>query len=229
MSFVQQILGSWWPSLTRVNPDDHGPSVLQDIYEYMHLTGAWDWRVNARWDESGYLSLTAPKLARRLRTDATARMIFLSIAIRHGYIVDVDGNIVELLPKQIRRRMKVARGNPVRSYLARKKKARPAYARMKHKKLGLVFQREPGDETLAGRIEHVLREQRISQRELSRRSGLDPIHIGKFLHRARRSPKATLEAPTVASIANGAGVSLRWLMTGDGSRNNPRESRQTRT
>ena len=111
--------------------------------------------------------------------------------------------------------------NPTRSYAARKKRMRPAYARIQSEKLGLVFQKEPGDATLAGRIEHILRERHIGQRELSRRSGLDPIHVSKFLHRARKSPKATLEAPTVAAIANGAGVSVRWLLTGEGSRNNP--------
>lgn len=70
--------------------------------------------------------------------------------------------------------------------------------------------------TLAERIEWILRRHGIGQRELSRRAGLDVAHIGQFLARARKDPNVSLNADTLAKVANGAKVSMRWLATGEG-------------
>ena len=72
--------------------------------------------------------------------------------------------------------------------------------------------------SLLERIEHVLRTSGVSQRELARRAKLkDERHLGVILSRLRKNPDADIERETLAALAEGAGVSLVWLATGNGS------------
>ncbi len=70
---------------------------------------------------------------------------------------------------------------------------------------------------LRERIEQTLRRLGVSQRELSRRSGLTEVHVGQIVRRLEKDPEASIELPTLQAIARGAGVSLAWLLTGQGS------------
>lgn len=74
----------------------------------------------------------------------------------------------------------------------------------------------PSQRPLAERITWILHRRQIGQRELSRRAGLDVAHIGQFLARARKNPEVSLSTDSLAKIAEGAKVSLRWLATGEG-------------
>lgn len=70
--------------------------------------------------------------------------------------------------------------------------------------------------TLADRVQWILSTYQISGRELSRRSGLNEVHIGQFLARARKRPDAEMDTPTLRTIASAAGVSFDWLASGEG-------------
>jgi transcriptional regulator with XRE-family HTH domain len=65
-------------------------------------------------------------------------------------------------------------------------------------------------DTIADRIRSILRERGWSERALSERAGLSPVHIGKILDRGG----GRAGADTLARIASAAGVSLDWLITG---------------
>jgi transcriptional regulator with XRE-family HTH domain len=57
-----------------------------------------------------------------------------------------------------------------------------------------------------------------NQRELARRAGLEsPNHVGTILTRLRKNPERDIERETLAAIARGGHVSLRWLASGEGS------------
>jgi transcriptional regulator with XRE-family HTH domain len=71
--------------------------------------------------------------------------------------------------------------------------------------------------SVADRIQWILDQRGISQRELARRSGLKGAHIGVIISRSRRNPGANIENDTLAAIARGGEVALRWLATGQGS------------
>lgn len=70
---------------------------------------------------------------------------------------------------------------------------------------------------MADRILWILAQRNISQRELARRAGLRDAHIGVIVSRSRKNPEANIENDTLAAIARGGEVSLRWLATGEGS------------
>lgn len=71
---------------------------------------------------------------------------------------------------------------------------------------------------LLERLEATLARMRVSQREWARRAGLsDERHLGVIMSRLRRSPSADVERETIAALAKGAGVSLAWLATGQGT------------
>lgn len=70
--------------------------------------------------------------------------------------------------------------------------------------------------TIADRIRHILKVKSWSQRELSRQSGFSAdSQLGNTLRRLDDDP-AAIELDTVRAIARGAGVSERWLLTGEG-------------
>jgi hypothetical protein len=75
-----------------------------------------------------------------------------------------------------------------------------------------------GVETLADRLEWFIEDRGISERELSRRSGLQEPHVGLIIKRIKKNPKATVEQPTLIALAKGMGASLEWLATGKGPR-----------
>lgn len=70
---------------------------------------------------------------------------------------------------------------------------------------------------LRERIELLVARAGGSQRELSRRSGLTEVHVGQILRRLKADPDASIESTTLRAIAQGAGVSESWLLTGRGS------------
>lgn len=72
----------------------------------------------------------------------------------------------------------------------------------------------PGVETIADRIEAILREQKISASALSVRAGLTRIHVNKVITRVRANPEARIESSTLEAIARAAGVTVGWLLTG---------------
>lgn len=57
---------------------------------------------------------------------------------------------------------------------------------------------------------------RLTVREWATKAGLSPNHVSTLQSRLRREPDARFEAKTIAALARAAGVSLRWLATGDG-------------
>lgn len=73
--------------------------------------------------------------------------------------------------------------------------------------------------TLSERVEWILENRkqpdgrRWSQRGLSAASGLSPAHVGMML----RGDAKAVKAETLAGLARAAGVSLGWLLTGEGS------------
>lgn len=82
--------------------------------------------------------------------------------------------------------------------------------------------------TVGDRILWILAQRRIGQRELARRAGLRGAHIGVIINRSRKNPAASIENPTLAAIARGGGVSLRWLATGQGSPDPAPDEREAR-
>ena len=74
-----------------------------------------------------------------------------------------------------------------------------------------------GVKSVADRILWILAQRNISQRELARKAGLRDAHIGVIVSRSRKNPEANIENDTLAAIARGGDVSLRWLATGEGS------------
>lgn len=74
---------------------------------------------------------------------------------------------------------------------------------------------------LARRIEQILKKRDISQRELSRRSGLKETHVGMILTRLKKNPGADIERETLAAIAKGGETSLTWLAEGIGTIDDP--------
>ncbi|MDP3277265.1 MAG: helix-turn-helix transcriptional regulator [Deltaproteobacteria bacterium] len=69
----------------------------------------------------------------------------------------------------------------------------------------------------AARIKWILSERGWSQRELSRRAGFHTdSHLGNVLRNLTRDDDAA-GLGTMRQIAAGAGVSERWLITGEGS------------
>lgn len=71
-------------------------------------------------------------------------------------------------------------------------------------------------ETLADRIRHVLEARRWSQRELARRASIAETHVNTLLRKLDRDPSASVESKTLQKIAQAAGVSMQWLLTGEG-------------
>lgn len=75
----------------------------------------------------------------------------------------------------------------------------------------------PAVQTLAQRIQWILTELRISQRELSRRAGLAEVHVGQILRRLENNHDAQVEVGTLNAIADAARVSRAWLISGSGT------------
>lgn len=70
---------------------------------------------------------------------------------------------------------------------------------------------------VADRIRKILEEHRWSERELARRSGFaTPSQLNGILRNLARDEGA-VERATLKRIADGAGVSERWLLLGEGS------------
>lgn len=61
----------------------------------------------------------------------------------------------------------------------------------------------------------------ISHNELSRRAGLSLSHVNVMLTRLNKEPDARFELETMKKLAHGGGVSLHWLITGEGERDLP--------
>lgn len=77
--------------------------------------------------------------------------------------------------------------------------------------------RHAGDvTTLRERLQWILADRKISQRELARRSGLNDSQVGTTMTRLKANPNAEIERPTLVAIAKGGQVSLAWLATGEG-------------
>lgn len=68
--------------------------------------------------------------------------------------------------------------------------------------------------TLLERLTAIVKLRGISQRELSKRAGLNPNHVGTLLSRLRKNPDGDIERDTLAALARGGGVSLEWLAEG---------------
>ncbi len=80
--------------------------------------------------------------------------------------------------------------------------------------------RLPCDGSLVGlkeRIETVLQREGITQRELSRRAKLTPVHVNQILRRLAQDPEASVETATLHKIADGGKVSRAWLVSGVGT------------
>jgi transcriptional regulator with XRE-family HTH domain len=72
---------------------------------------------------------------------------------------------------------------------------------------------EPDFECIGDRIRMVMARQGLTQRELARRAGFAPTQISVILARLEERPYA-IELETLVRIAQGADVSLLWLLTG---------------
>lgn len=73
-----------------------------------------------------------------------------------------------------------------------------------------------GMETVADRVKRLLKEKKISGRELGRRAGFrTETQLGNTLRRLEEDPERA-ELKTVRRIARGLGVSSNWLLTGEG-------------
>lgn len=72
---------------------------------------------------------------------------------------------------------------------------------------------EPDFERIGDRIRLMMSRQGITQRELARRAGFAPTQISVILARLEERPYA-IELETLVRIAQGAEVSLLWLLTG---------------
>jgi transcriptional regulator with XRE-family HTH domain len=72
--------------------------------------------------------------------------------------------------------------------------------------------------TLADRIQWILDQKHMSQRQLSLRAGLTPGHLGVILHRVKSQDSETgrIASETIEKLAKAAGVSAAWLGTGEG-------------
>jgi transcriptional regulator with XRE-family HTH domain len=70
---------------------------------------------------------------------------------------------------------------------------------------------------LAERIEWILAHRDISARRLGRSAQISESAIGQFLRRSKLDPEVDVSLGTLAAIANAAGVSFGWLVTGAGS------------
>lgn len=71
---------------------------------------------------------------------------------------------------------------------------------------------------IARRIQEIARERGWTLREFARRANLPSGYVGTLVSRIRRTPNTGIEAETLRKIANGARVSLEWLVSGDGER-----------
>ncbi|MBL8684398.1 MAG: helix-turn-helix transcriptional regulator [Myxococcales bacterium] len=67
-------------------------------------------------------------------------------------------------------------------------------------------------ETLADRIQWVLKHRDVSATALSTKAGLAPGHVGHLLHGRVKNP----QRDTLAAIAGAADVSMAWLVDGVG-------------
>jgi transcriptional regulator with XRE-family HTH domain len=72
-------------------------------------------------------------------------------------------------------------------------------------------------ETISDRLGQLLREQGLSAREMSKKCGLAPTTISTLIKTLAKDPLA-VELRTLAKIADGTGVSLQWLIFGQGER-----------
>lgn len=70
--------------------------------------------------------------------------------------------------------------------------------------------------TVGDRIQWILENCQISQRELARRAGFTASSQLNAIVRRLASRPDSIELKTAKAIARGAGVSERWLLTGDG-------------
>lgn len=66
------------------------------------------------------------------------------------------------------------------------------------------------------RLERLAERAGMSRAELSRRAGLSDGYLSSTLSKVRADPTFTPDLATLRSIAQAAGVSLRWLETGEG-------------
>jgi transcriptional regulator with XRE-family HTH domain len=72
-------------------------------------------------------------------------------------------------------------------------------------------------ETVADRLEKARKDLGISGRELSRRAGFAAeSQYGVTLGRLKKNPESEVSLPVLKAIARGLGVSLSWLLTGEG-------------
>lgn len=71
--------------------------------------------------------------------------------------------------------------------------------------------------TLLERLQWILTARGLSQRELSKRAGLNPNHLGTTMHRLRSNPDADIERDTLGALARAGDVGLEWLAEGKGA------------
>lgn len=82
-------------------------------------------------------------------------------------------------------------------------------------------------QTIAERIQWILDHRDMSQRGLSDKAGFSSkSQLGNTLRRLAARPES-IEVETVRAIAEGAGVSLEWLLTGRGMPDDPAELPQS--
>jgi transcriptional regulator with XRE-family HTH domain len=75
----------------------------------------------------------------------------------------------------------------------------------------------PAVRTLRERLQWILTSQEISSRELARRAGLAAPQVSLLLRRLEQNDQEGVTLRTLTALANGAGVSLAWLTTGEGA------------
>lgn len=72
-------------------------------------------------------------------------------------------------------------------------------------------------ETIGDRIAWICAYRGITESELARRAGLTRNHLSSTIRSARDGDPKDLQSGNAAKVAKAGGVSLEWLITGDGS------------
>lgn len=80
---------------------------------------------------------------------------------------------------------------------------------------------------LIDRLQWIFDNQSITQRELSRRAGMNPGQLSATFKRLREHPNAGIEHDTAVAIANAAHVNVEWLRFGTGERESKPTTRTT--
>ncbi|MDP3219710.1 MAG: hypothetical protein Q8S73_36755 [Deltaproteobacteria bacterium] len=71
--------------------------------------------------------------------------------------------------------------------------------------------------TLTERLRWLLAERGVNQRDLGEKAGLSKSFTGVYFNRAKKDPTAGIGADEAAALAARWKVSMRWLVTGEGS------------